>query len=230
MALIPKQERKDFVSILSSDATLRQVVSREVFDEYKGNKEERHFEDTKGNKGTKLEIIHESISGVIEEIKFVDTEFGKLLQINLIDFPMDEILSLSTSSPYGEDFMKKLPNIDLSQPVNIKPYCFTPDNKDKEIKGISITQGPNKITNAFYDMEAKIELKGFPKPEGDTKKYTKDDWKIHFLQVRKFLVKYIEDNFVNKSQVTETIDELADKMNIAGQYPTENINPEDIPW
>lgn len=206
MALIPKQERENFISILSSDASLRKVVPEDTLGAVR-----REYEDSKGNKGVKFEQIFESVSGKITDIKFVDTDFGTLLQVSLTDTFMGdtEILSMSTSSSFGEDFMKKLPNLDLEQDVVIKPYAFTPDGKTKEMKGLSITQGGNKIQNFFYDVDAKTTSNGLPQPEGDTKKYKSDDWKIYFLKVRKFLTEYTTEHFVskfNKQLVEETLD------------------------
>jgi len=95
MALKPKQDREDFVSVLSSDATLRKVVPEGTVGAVT-----REYEDSKGNKGTKIEMIYESMNGIIKDIKFVDTDFGRLIQVTLLDFPTDEVLSLSTSSPF----------------------------------------------------------------------------------------------------------------------------------
>lgn len=235
MALKPKQDREDFVSVLSSDATLRKVVPEGTVGAVT-----REYEDSKGNKGTKIEMIYESMNGIIKNIKFVDTDFGRLIQVTLLDFPTDEVLSLSTSSPFGKDFMKKLPNIDLSKDVSIRPYSFIPEGKAKKSTGLSITQCHEKVRNAFYDPETKQTLKGFPVPEGDTKKYTNDDWKIHFLQVRKFLVKYTEEHFITKveNNVTESVDESMDdfinkmnqKMGVLEYLVEEDCTPENIPF
>lgn len=232
MALIPKkQTNESFVSILSSDATLRKVVSKEEYDAYLGTKEIREFEDSKGNKGTKHEIIYESISGVISKIEFVDTDYGGLLQVTLKDFPQEEILSMATSMPFAEDFMRKLPKIDLSKEVIIKPYSFTPEGKDKSLRGVTIIQGGEKLVNHFYD--GKGDCNGMPSPEGDTKHYGSDDWKIYFLQVRKFLInntKEIASKLVPTvaPSVDADMDDLVQKMSV--DYPTENISPDDIPF
>lgn len=237
MALIPKKQTNDnFVSILSSDASLRKVVSKEEFDAYLGTKEVRKFEDSTGKEGTKHEIIHEAITGKITKIEFVDTDYGSLLQVTVSDFPEDIVLSMSTSMPFAEDFMRKLPNIDLKEDVVIKPYSFVPEGKDKSLKGVTILQKGEKIANHFYD--GKENCNGMPKPDGDTKKFSSDDWKIHFLQVRKFLINNTKE-FASKAvftapvspqvKVQDEVEALAHQMNAS--YPTEeSINPEDIPF
>lgn len=225
MALKQAQEKVNFISILSSDATLRKSVTKEEYDAYLGTKEIREYEDSKGNKGTKYEYIYESVSGKITNIAFVDTDFGTLLQVTLSDFPNeDEILSMSTSQPYGEDFMKKLPNINLAEEVTIRPYSFIPDGKDKERRGVTVMQHGNKLTNFFYDVEAKKEVHGFPTPDGDTKSFKGDDWKIYFLQVRKFLTKYTQEHFASKPE--ETVDDLVNKM----QVQPDNVDVSEIPF
>jgi len=206
MALIEKQERDNFISILSSDATLRKVV-----DENTAGAVRREYEDSKGNQGVKFEKIYESVSGKITDIKFQDTDFGTLIQVSLTDTFLNdiEILSMSTSQTFGEDFMKKLPSLDLDKDVTIRPYSFTGDN-GKALKGLSITQDNEKVENFFYNKETKETINGLPTPTGDTKKYSKDDWKIYFLTVRKFLTEYTKDNFVskfNKQAVEEALDD-----------------------
>lgn len=206
MALIPQKDKINFISILSSDASLRKVVPEDTTGAVR-----REYEDSKGNKGVKFEQIFESISGLITDIKLVDTDFGTLLQVSLTDTFLNdtEVLSISTSQSYGEDFMKKLPALDLTKEVIIKPYKFTTE-QGKELKGLSITQDGSKIENFFYDKENKKSINGIPEPKGDTKAYSKDKWKIHFLNVRDFLTEYTKANFVSKfdkQAVEKTLDE-----------------------
>lgn len=77
-----------------------------------------------------------------------------------------------------------------------------------------------------------------PKPDGDTNKFSSDDWKIHFLQVRKFLINNTKEIASKASftapvapqvKVHDEVEALAHQMNAS--YPTEeSIDPEDIPW
>jgi hypothetical protein len=50
-----------------------------------------------------------------------------------------------------------------------------------------------KVTNYFRDTDKKENINGYPNPEGDTQDYSKDDWKLYFLQARKFLVNYTRE-------------------------------------
>ena len=149
MALIETREKKNYISILGSDATLRKVVPEGTVGAVT-----RTYKDSKDVEHTKIEKVFESVSGKITDIGFVDTEFGTLLQVTLTDefLPEEaETLSMSTSSEFAQDFMKKLPNIDLSKEVILKPYRFTPEDGKRELKGLTITQEGNKIEKSFVE-------------------------------------------------------------------------------
>ena len=64
-------------------------------------------------------------------------------------------------------------------------------------------------------------MHGFPKPKGDTEAYDTNDWKIFFLEARKFLVgeteKLIAEKFPAKAAEAET-------------HPEDEIAPEKIPF
>lgn len=145
--------------------------------------------------GTKYERVINSIIGYIEDIQFRDSEYGTEIQVAL-DKGADDyvpVVSLKLSSREGEDFLKKLPNINLLKEVKLRPFNFTDPNDGDEVRGMSVMQEDErgefkvKIENYFWDKENKTEVNGFPTPEGDTENYSKDDWKIYFLQTRKFL-------------------------------------------
>lgn len=202
MALI-KNDKENYVSILSSDGTLRMVVPDGTEGAVK-----REYETTDGKKGTKTELVFNKLIGKITKIEFFDGDFGKLLQLTVddgIEKPL--ILSVNTSQNFGEDIMKKLPNIDLNKEVSFSPYSFEDEN-GKVKKGVSIVQDGKKIQNFFYNVTAKKNCNGFPEPKGDIKKYSKDKWKIYFLEAREFLIEYTTKNFVK----TLTADESFEKM------------------
>ena len=90
--------------------------------------------------------------------------------------------------------MEKLPNLDLSKEVTLKPYDFT-DDKDKRIQGISITQDEVKITSAYYDAETKKQAEGFPeipKARGGGK-VSSAQWKAYFAQRNAHLLDLLYD-------------------------------------
>lgn len=189
--MLEKRSNDKYLSVLG-DGTLRLPANQN-----EDGAVLREFETSDGKTGSKWEFVYNSIQGQITGLAFFEGDYGKQLQVRIKDGEEEVVLSLNTQTPFGEDFMKKLPNIDLNEKVKISPYAITNEN-GKVNKGVSIFQGDKKIANFFYDPVAKKQLNGFPKPEGDTDSYDKEDWKIYFLQARKFLIKYTEDNFVSK--------------------------------
>jgi len=186
----------------------------------------REYADRQGTKHSKTELVFGAVKGMITGIAFKDGEYGKSIQISLGD---KGVISLSTTSSFGEDFMKKLPNIDLEQPVRLVPYSFSADDKNR--KGITVYQGDSlneKIGNYYWDTETNKSTNGMPKPNGDTAKFDKEDWKIYFLNVRKFLVtetqKYVNKVF-GESSIT-TVEEEVPDSSILDNF---SEDPNDIP-
>ena len=218
---LEKIERQNYVSILSSDATFRVVVPDGTEGSIK-----REYETSDGKKGTKTELVFNKLTGKITNIGFYDGDFGKQLQLTITDDKGDLTLSVNTAQNYGEDIMKKIPNINLDKEVVLVPYSFE-DDKGKIRKGVTITQDGKKIESFFYDKVAKKNVNGYPDPEGDRKDYDKDSWRVYFIQARKFLVGYTEKHFPAKEH--KTINKTTDISDI---YPTEeeSIKAENIPW
>lgn len=178
------------MNILGSDGTLRLTVDAGT----EGAKL-REYETSDGKKGSKWELTFKSLSGKITNIQTYEGDYGKNLLVTLSYDGGEDTISFNTATPFGEDFMKKLPNINLDEYVTIAPYSFVDDN-GKTRKGVTVSQGDVKLQNYFYDVEKKKNLHKYPEPEGDVSKFDKDDWKIYFTKCRKFLVKNTEDNFL----------------------------------
>ncbi len=106
------------------------------------------------------------------------------------------------------------------------PYAFE-DDKGKLVRGVTIYQNGNKVFNYFWDNDKKEPKHGYPAVEGEN--LSKDDWKIHFLQARKFLVGYVKENIVPKFEAVSFSMKRPEAEKI--EYPPEeDINPEDIPF
>lgn len=209
MGRVAHADYPPIMNILGSDGTLRLVVP-----EGTEGAQFREYETSDGKKGSKWELIFKSLSGKISNLYIHEGDYGANLMVTLAYDGGEDTISIGTGTPFGEDFMKKLPNINLDEYVEIQPYSFE-DDKGKIKRGISIKQGDRKIQNFFYkpsDVEGGRgeNINGYPNPTGDTSNYTKDDWKIYFMQARRFLVKYTEENFLpkfaGKTTVTVTTD------------------------
>lgn len=181
----------------------------------------RQYETSSGEKGEKWELVYKKIEAYITKIDFQDGEYGENLLIWFNDGENALALSVSTSSNFGEDILKKLPALDFSEKVGMQPYSFTKEN-GKEARGVSVWQKTDKVQSFFRDFEKNEDINGIPQPEGDTSKYDKDDWRIHFIKVRKFLVAYAKEHIVPK----------LDPENIAKEmdYPSDEIDPKSIPF
>jgi len=188
MGLEKRENNTTWASIIA-DGSIR-VRSEES----NPNAVRRDYELKDGTKGTKWELVYTNLRGHINDISFRDGDYGTQLMI-LID---DITLAVSMNSKYADDILKKLPNVDFSKDVNFVPFAFDDDN-GKEKKGVTIYQDlgdvkPSKLTNFFYDPETNGSKHGYPEFPENSKKMKKDDWKIYFITVRKFLQEYTEAN------------------------------------
>lgn len=192
----------------------------------------RDWETKDGKKGTKYERIVQALFGVVEGIEFHDGDYGTNLNITLDkdeDSGKNPVLSMGTATPYGEATLKLLPNLVPGKEYRFRPFSFKDKETDKDIRGMEITERDSddkftvKIPNFFYDAETKTALNGYPTPEGDTSKYKSDDWKLFYLQARKHLIRYAEQNVLPRfSQI---------KSSTPLEYPAEgDVKPEDIPF
>jgi len=196
MALKNTKQDNNYLSILA-DGTLRMTVP-----EFTEGAVRRDYETSDGKTGTKHELVFTEVSGMITGLAFHEGEYGKSLNITIEDG--DEkpvVLQVQTASNYGEDLMKKLPAVDMKQPVRLVPYSFVDKETSKNKKGVTVYQGETKIANFFQEgtgKESKM-LHGYPEiPAGHGKKApTKDDWKLYFMNCRIFLINYLENTMVS---------------------------------
>lgn len=187
----------------------------------------REYETRDGVKSVKYERKIDALTGIIEDIGFYDGEFGKVLNITLDENEEGRhpVIQIGVETSYGEDFLKRLPAIDLTQEVYIAPYAFTDEENGREVRGVSVMQNKVKIKNFFYDVENKKAVNGYPIPEGDVREYTKEDWKIFYLKARKFLIAYVIENVLPKFEARE--DEYIEPAFELDKY---DDNPNKIPF
>jgi hypothetical protein len=194
------------------------------------------------NSGTKYELIYNTLIGYVEDISFADGDYGVQLYIKLDadEEGINPIVALNAASREAESFLKRLPAIDLSKEVRLRPFSF--EDEGEEIRGMEVMQPDKngdfkvKITNFFRDPEGQANINGYPEPEGDTGDYSKDDWKIYFMQCRKFLINYAKIHIAPKLQegtdhIPTPVPAKAAKIASNGiEYPQEDINPDDVPF
>lgn len=207
MSLEKDTNRKTFVSIKNGSLCVKT-------DETNPEARAREYTNPQtGEKGVAYELVYDNLRGNINSIEVKDGKFGKQLIIGIDD----TALALGIEGRYAIDIMKKLPNVNLEEEINIVPYSFTGDNGKKQ-QGVTIYQDEKKIPDFFSskDKNGKVKLlNGMPEPEKEYKDMSKDDWKIYFINVRKFLEDYLVENIIPQvaSEDDEsTIDEAIDSM------------------
>lgn len=181
----------------------------------------REYELKDGTKGSKWELLYKDLKNVyVKDVAFENSDFGENILVTFTDGESDITLAESTSGNFGSDIMKKLPNINFSEKVGVAPYAFVDERTGKPKRGVTFYQQSDKVGDYFWDGTE--NLHGFPKPDGDTSKFDKDDWKVHFINVKKFLVNYTRENVIPK---------LAEgRAESPTDYPADDIKPEDIPF
>lgn len=148
----------------------------------------RDYETSAGIKGTKWELVYRSWEGIVRSLDFKDTDYGEQISIEFDD----AILNMNTDSRYFSDFAKKLPSINIDEPIEIAPYDFETKEDKKRLIGLNIIQNGKKAENYYLDVTNGKAIHGFPVPIGNTKTYKSDDWKVFFISVKKFLVSEIQ--------------------------------------
>lgn len=185
-----------------------------------------------GRTGVKHELVYDSWTGLIEDIRIIDTEFGEMCNVVF----EDAILSMNTASRYFTDFAKKACSMDTRKPLRIAPFDFT-DDEDRRKTGVSLYQGDKKLENKFWDAAKKKPVEGFPEPEGDKTKYKSDDWKIYYLRVKKYLVGKIGELRFQDRTERDTREvfgpkssDAAEKTVVEDGYEDEPINLNAVPF
>lgn len=164
----------------------------------------REYEDKDGNKKVVYEHQYSKLTGNIIKWQFRDGKYGEEFQLSIQDVDEVYVVSMKTSERYFQDFAQKFKEIDLSKEVTLSPYDFVDEN-DKIIRGISVYQDDQKLFSHYYDPEAKKTIGGMPTvSKKEAKGYDGDDWKMHFIKVKKFLKKEIESVEIPQGVVVNT--------------------------
>lgn len=171
----------------------------------------REYETSDGKKGSKTELVYTELSGIIQKISFREGQYGVNLQIVVAESEDEKpiTMSLGTESNFGEDVMKKLPNINQKLPVTFSPFSFEND-KGKKQRGVSILQKNKKdevekVVSFYWDADKKVITNGYPeipKPKPG-KAITKSEWRKYFATVREFLIEDLKERLDIKDSAEE---------------------------
>jgi hypothetical protein len=172
-------------------------------------------------------IEYDYVSGIIEDISYKeDDKYGNSFEVVISDVLDKYQISFGDDNRFWFDFMKKLPNIQIKEPVKITSYDFVDKSSGKRKAGISLEQNGKKIAS-FYDKKNEdgswTLLHGYPNAkELDWK--DKDELKVYLIQVKKFLKKEFNEKIAPF---------FTDKANILAEHRSdiEEIAPtDDLPF
>lgn len=162
--------------------------------------------------GVAWELGFESISGLIEDIRFHENVLTDGTALRSLHIVFDEdsnngrqkIVSVPVDGRYANNFLRKLPNIDFSKEVKLTPYDIQ-KNGPRNV-GITVLQPDQtgvlvvKVRDFFEKMEEvdgkKIytAMHGFPVADEEDRL----DWPFYFKKVSKFLIRYTNENVLPK--------------------------------
>lgn len=130
-------------------------------------------------------------------------EYGDSIELTLSDGIENAVLQFKFDSSYGRSFLYKIPNLDIKEVVNIKPFSFVAKETGKQMLGVTIYNPLEKVPN-FYTRE---EPNGMPELK-PIKLKGKDTWdnsdQLEFLQKT---FSEFSANFLDVSE-PETIEDL----------------------
>ena len=211
--LTPVNAGGRFISILS-DGRFHETVNKSTEGAML-----REYELKDGTKGEKWELAYAKLEGKIKNIQFRDGDYGEQVLITFTDGEKDITVAQGVSTNFGEDILKKLPSLKLEKEMTVAPYAFT-DDTNKERRGVTFYQDGEKVPSFFWDGEKSCN--GYPTPDGDIKEYKSDDWKLFYLQARKFLTGYIKTNLLPQFEGVE------EKKIEYPENPADEIDPADV--
>jgi len=195
MAKTEARESEDFYNVLA-DGKFHITVPEGTDDAVL-----RKYETSTGEEGEKWEKVYQDLSGTITKVDMFEGKYGKNLLLSMKDDDGEFVVSLGTSSNFGEDMLKKLLSVDLTKEVKLAPYSFIDETTKKAKRGVTVTQGGVKIQSYFhsYDAETKKtkEINGYPvAPKAKANKViSSDEWKMYFMQARLFMIGVLEEKF-----------------------------------
>ena len=133
-------------------------------------------------------------------------EYGKQWTLLVDDEPEHLALQIHEDSRYGTDLLRKIPKLKKGMAIKIMPHDFK-DQDDQVRCGLSITDEikQEKVTSYYQRFEDQgegkkpkvINLYGYP--EFDGKWTDKDETKVYFIKLAKFLrnnaLEYLQKGF-----------------------------------
>ena len=117
---------------------------------------EKEIQEGKNKGNIVYYVLYNEIEGHITSIKLEDTDYGE--HINLVlDAGLDKFnISFKADSTYGEQFIGKIQNVDLSKEVVLSPWKMEAEEWKKFTKDYNF-KGSSKVGLTVYQDDEKIE-------------------------------------------------------------------------
>lgn len=138
------------------------------------------------------------IEGTITKIYYKESkEYGNSYEVTMDDGKELYNISFKENSRYCQDFLVKLPNINLAHPVKINPYAMK-DEQGNDKHGTSVQQNGEKLKNFFSQKEGEAWIYRYGFPEPKKPKLSDKEWKIYLIEIQCFLMDYVKANIIPK--------------------------------
>ena len=136
------------------------------------------------------EIIYKNLTGFIINMKVIDGKYGQQLMVEIENNGEKAKLYINVATGYFSAFVKRLPNVDLTQEVVLNPYSFTANN-GSNLKGITIYQEGSKLNNYYYDPIKKKHI-NLPETSKPWAELTDLERKAYYALQTQYLVESVE--------------------------------------
>jgi len=167
----------------------------------KSNSEDSEAVERENRQGDLVwERVYNFVEGQITNIYYKENdEYGNSFDVTIDDGKDKFSVVFKENSRYCQDFLSKLPNVELQNWVKITPYDFVPKDSDKNRQGITLWQNNIKLLNYFVVKEDDKYTYNYEYPGSDGK-MGKDEFQIYLIKVKKFLREFTKDNIIPKIQ------------------------------
>jgi hypothetical protein len=176
-------------------------------------------------------IVHEQIfsfvEGVLTNIEMREGDYGKQWMLNFEDKKESYVLQVSETSGYGDDLLTKIPALDKNQTYRVVPYEYTSKQGKKRAK-LKIIYDEEQVNSCYHKFTQvgegwKVDITDpkYPKPQSD--QMDSEEWKIYFMQVRKYLREKALTYLSNWSSFEKTQDTLDDVPDDAPDHTDDDL-------
>lgn len=180
------------------------------------------------------DLVYSNLTGILLGVSHKDGDYGHQWTFKVKAGETVYAVQLAENSKFGLDFLKKLPNLTQGKRYKFTPWEVERDGNTKGGIAIVRAEDEEKIQSFYQNFAGSEEegwtitnVNGFPDIPMAMKKMAKDDWKIYFIQVAKFL-REKSLNFLATKWVEGAVAPQATKKNDAVQAEIKQAEVSDM--